>query len=198
MSPKEKILLHACCAPCSTYPIQILKEQFQITVFFYNPNIYPLSEQKHRREEMVSYGKLLGIPVISRPESSWEFDAAVAGLETLGERSDRCWECYRFRLEETAKECHRLGIKCFTTTLSISPFKDVKHLNSIGRQIAEASNLNYLEANFKKKNGFKISVEMSRTLGMYRQNYCGCRYSYEEMQERLKRRKKRLDKVNVS
>lgn len=183
---KEKLLLHSCCAPCATYPLNLVCEKFDVTLFFYNPNIYPLSEYKKREKEIIVYGEKNKLPVIIGDYDLWDFEAAIAGKELLGERTDRCWACYGLRLERTAKKCHECDIPNFTTTLSLSPHKNAKMIFHYGKINAEKFGVRFLEIDFKKKDGFKISVQLSREAGLYRQNYCGCYYSYLEMQQRTR------------
>ena len=179
-----KLLLHGCCAPCSSYVLEYLNRFFRITSFYYNPNISEAEEYDKRVKELQ---RLINeMPVINKVSmlegryDTLEFDEAVAGLEKLGERSSRCYACYELRLRETAAVASREGFDYFTTTLSISPYKDAKWINEIGERVGREYNVKYLYADFKKKNGYKRSIELSNEYGLYRQNYCGCKYSKAE------------------
>lgn len=183
---KKTLLLHSCCAPCSSYVLEYLKEYFAITVFYYNPNISEPKEYSKRSEEqkrlITAMNRNSGDeenPIYFmegkyQPES---FQKAVAGLENCLEGGERCERCFRMRLSETAKTAKVNGFDYFTTTLSISPLKDAALLNLIGRQLAEQMELTFLPADFKKKNGYQRSTELSREYELYRQDYCGCIYS---------------------
>lgn len=173
----KKFLLHACCSPCLTHPYQLMKDDFQLTVFFYNPNIHPESEYILRKEEMQKLAKKWGFKLVV---GEYDVDAwfeAVQGHESDKEGGERCEICYRFRLEKTAELAAKNGYDLFTTTLSISPLKKAQKINEIGKKIAQAMELQFYEADFKKKDGFKISSQLSREQGLYRQDYCGCQFS---------------------
>ena len=176
-----KLLLHACCAPCSSYCLEYLSEFFEITVFCYNPNIHPAEEYDHRVAEI---RRLISESEYKHPvtviEGSFEpsdFYSAVKGYEKEREGAERCFICYRLRLEETAKKAKELGFDYFTTTLSISPLKNAEKINEIGEALAEKYGIRHLPSDFKKKHGYKRSIELSREHNLYRQNYCGCVYS---------------------
>ena len=178
---KKTLLLHACCAPCSSYVLEYLSEYFDITVLFYNPNITESSEYEKRSLELL---RLIGeIPHINKIEfidNGYEpkvFTEAVKGLENEPEGGKRCFKCYRLRLEETAKLAAEKGFDYFTTTLSISPHKNAQVLNEIGGELSESYSVNYLYSDFKKRNGYKRSCELSQIYNLYRQDYCGCVYS---------------------
>lgn len=175
------LLLHACCAPCSSYCLEYLAKFFRITVFFYNPNIYPESEYTVRVKEIIRYinEKETENPVsfIEGNFDPKEFYSAVKGFESCPEGGERCFLCYRLRLTETAKKARELGFEYFTTTLTISPLKNAQKINEIGEEIAGEYGIKHLPSDFKKKNGYKRSIELSREFGLYRQNYCGCVYS---------------------
>lgn len=178
---KPKLMLHACCAPCSSYVLSYLNTFFDITVFYYNPNISPkeefefrFSEEKRLIKEMGLFENVRVIRGEYEPERFFEF---AKGLENMPEDSERCYRCYRLRLSETAKIAKEYGCDYFCTTLSISPHKNAQKLNEIGKEIADEYGVAYLYSDFKKKNGYKISCELSKTYNLYRQNYCGCVYS---------------------
>ena len=175
------LLLHSCCAPCSSYVLEYLANHFKITIFYYNPNISPKEEFDKRIDEQK---RLINeLPVKNKVEfmegiyDNQKYEKVVQGLEHEKEGGARCHICYRLRLEETAKLAKEKGFDYFTTTLSISPYKNAKVLNEIGEELAKNYNVNYLYADFKKKNGYKRSIELSRIYNLYRQDYCGCKYS---------------------
>jgi predicted adenine nucleotide alpha hydrolase (AANH) superfamily ATPase len=175
------LLLHSCCGPCSSYVLEYLSAYFDITVLYYNPNIWPAKEFDKRAEtqrqllsDMAFKNPVRLVVAEYRPE---EFDEAAAGLEAEPEGGKRCPKCFRLRLEEAAHYARTHGFDYFTTTLSVSPHKDAEALNQIGRELEAAYGVKYLYADFKKQNGYKRSVELSKEYGLYRQDYCGCRYS---------------------
>ncbi|MDO4294850.1 MAG: epoxyqueuosine reductase QueH [bacterium] len=175
------LLLHSCCAPCSSYVLEYLSQFMKITVFYYNPNIYPPTEYAMRTEEqqrlISSLPARYPISFLEgryRPE---EFYRAVQGLEKEAEGGERCKVCFRLRLAEAAKAAKELGCDYVTTTLSISPMKDAERLNAIGSEEAQKQGILYLYSDFKKKNGYRRSVELSKEYGLYRQDYCGCVFS---------------------
>ena len=178
---RPKLLLHACCAPCSSYVLQYLSEFFDITLYFYNPNITPKEENDFRAEELRRLCRempLASVPKIIVEEYEPErFYETVQGMEHLREGEARCAVCYRLRLEKTAQKAKELGFDYFTTTLTISPYKRAEWLNAIGGELADKYGVAYLFSDFKKKNGYKISCELSREYNLYRQDYCGCEFS---------------------
>ena len=177
---KPEILLHACCAPCSSYVLEYLSQYFNITVFYYNPNISPKEEYEFRLDELkrlikeTGYTNVFVTDAIYDPEN---YEETIKGLENEPEGGRRCEKCFRLRLEESAKNCAEKGIQYFTTTLTISPLKNADMLNSIGEEMAQKYGITWLPSDFKKKDGYKRSIELSREYGLYRQDYCGCRYS---------------------
>lgn len=185
-----KLLLHACCGPCSSYVLEYLSNYFEITILYYNPNIYPEDEYNRRLNELITFVSKITyknkVKVISDKYIQKEYYSAVKGLETLGEKSKRCYECYKLRMERTAKYAKENGYDYFTTTLSISPYKVSDWINEIGENLEKEYNIKYLYSDFKKKNGYKRSQELSREFGMYRQNYCGCSFSLKEREIILK------------
>lgn len=186
------LLLHSCCAPCSSYVIEYLSSHFSITVFYYNPNIYPDLEYEKRVEEQMRFIKEFPtkypVKFIAGAFEKERFYEAVKGLEHEKEGGERCFCCYRLRLCETAKLAKQMGMDYFTTTLSISPLKNAAKLNEIGEELAKEYGVAYLCSDFKKKNGYKRSVELSEEYGMYRQDYCGCIFSKQERMEAKERR----------
>ncbi len=173
-----KLLVHTCCAPCATYSIEKLQQDnHDVTVFFYNPNIQPLEEYKQRRDELIIFAKKMNYSLIIKDESSEHWMERVKGFENEPEGGLRCAECFKIRLEETAKYATDNGFEGFTTVLTISPHKNSKIINEIGKELEKKHKVIFLEENFKKNDGFKKSVELSRQHKMYRQTYCGCTYS---------------------
>lgn len=178
------LLLHGCCAPCSSYVLEYLNRYFSITSFFYNPNISEEAEYIKRVNELERLIKELPVEndvnLLKGRYDPQEFDRAVSGLENLGERSRRCYSCYELRMEETVKVAVKEGFDYFTTTLSISPHKNARWINEIGERLGKEYGVKYLYADFKKRNGYKRSIELSKEYGLYRQDYCGCKYSKAE------------------
>lgn len=176
---KPRLLLHACCAPCSSYVLEYLREHFDITLYFYNPNISPKEEYVFRQAELIRLVGEMGFPitVVSEKYSPKEFFEVSKGLEKEPEGGERCFKCYRLRLSKTAEYAKENGFEYFTTTLSISPYKNAEKLNEIGKELSEKVGVNYLYSDFKKKNGYKHSIELSKEYNLYRQDYCGCIFS---------------------
>jgi hypothetical protein len=178
------LLLHSCCAPCSSYCIACLAEYFKVTVFYYNPNIYP-SEEYHIRareqERFVSqFPTKNPVSFVEGAYDTERFYEMARGMEELPEGQERCFACYELRLREAAEYAAAHGFDFFTTTLSISPLKNAAKLNEIGAVLEAEYHVGYLYSDFKKKDGYKKSGELSREYGMYRQYYCGCVYSKRE------------------
>ena len=180
-SKTPKLLLHSCCAPCSSYVLEYLSKYFSITIFYYNPNIYPLDEFKKRVEEQKRLINELDVTnkvtFIEGIYDNDRYNILIKGHENEPEGGARCPICYKIRLEETAKLAKEKNFDYFTTTLSISPYKDSKKLNEIGKTLEKEYDVKYLYADFKKKNGYKRSIELSKIYNLYRQDYCGCIYS---------------------
>lgn len=183
------LLLHSCCAPCSSYCLEYLSQYFKITVFYYNPNIYPGEEYYKRVEEQKKFISLLPAQYpISFEEGVYDtarFYAMAKGLEDCPEGGERCFRCYELRLREAAELAKKRNMDYFTTTLSISPLKNAEKLNEIGDALAKEYDIRYLNSDFKKKNGYKRSVELSEQYGMYRQYYCGCVFSKKQRDEEI-------------
>ena len=183
---KEKLLLHACCAPCSSAVLERLANFFEITIFYYNPNISEEKEYLKRIEELKKLITLITSKYkISLLEGEYEpnkFFKMSKGLENEPERGKRCYKCYEMRLEETAKIAEKLNFKYFCTTLTLSPHKNSNWINEIGENLNSKYNSNYLYSDFKKKEGYKRSIELSRKYDLYRQDYCGCIYSKRDHQ----------------
>ena len=180
------LLLHACCAPCSSYCLEYLSQHFSITVLFYNPNISPAEEYQKRVDEIRRLiSELPAKNKISLIEGRYlpeEFYSSVKGLELEPEGGKRCPVCFELRLREAALTAKKLGFDYFTTTLSISPLKDAEKLNDIGKMLSDEYGVAYLYSDFKKKNGYKRSIELSREYNLYRQNFCGCVFSKRDSQ----------------
>lgn len=178
------LLLHSCCAPCSSYVLEYLSQFFRITVFYYNPNIYPDEEYYHRVREQQEFIKKFPaknpIDFIEGEFDKHRFYETVKGMENMREGGERCFACYELRLREAAECAKEQGMDYFCTTLSISPLKNAEKLNEIGQRLEAEYGVKYLPSDFKKKNGYKRSVEISREYGMYRQDYCGCVFSMRD------------------
>ena len=189
---KPKLLLHACCAPCSTHCLKILSNYFDITIFYSNDNISPEEEFYKRLDEIKrfinEYNK--DIKLIDNGYDESSFNEAIKGLENKGERSERCYNCYKLRLLKTAEFAKNNGFEYFSTTLSISPYKNSKWINEIGYEIEEKYDIKYLYSDFKKEDGYNDSKKMSKEYNLYRQDYCGCIYSKKERSESIDRIKK--------
>lgn len=175
------LLLHSCCAPCSSYVLEYLTNYFEITIFYYNPNIYPQEEYSRRVQEQKNLIRALKtkypIKFVEGNYDSSRFYDAVKGFEDEKEGGERCSRCFELRLNEAAMLAKEHNFDYFTTTLSISPHKNAQLLNEIGEMIAEKYGIKYLNSDFKKKNGYKRSIELSKEYGLYRQDYCGCVFS---------------------
>lgn len=178
------LFLHSCCAPCSSYVLEYLSEYFSITVFYYNPNIYPKVEYQRRVEEQKRLiGKLNSSHKVSFIEGNYDtelFYKMAKGLEEAAEGGERCFRCYALRLEEAAKQAAQRGFDYFTTTLSISPHKNAAKINEIGEMLSKKYGVAHLPSDFKKREGYKRSIELSKEYQLYRQDYCGCIFSQRE------------------
>lgn len=172
----KKLLLHSCCAPCSTTAIMRLIDEYDITIFYYNPNIEPLSEYEHRKSEQIRLIKELdrNIKFIDGDYDNDAYQEYITDYKELGEHSMRCYKCMEMRIDKTGKYASSNGFDCFTTTLSVSPYKNSTWINEILEKVSIKYNIPYVKSNFKKKNGYLESVEMSKKYNLYRQNYCGC------------------------
>lgn len=175
------ILLHSCCAPCSSHVIDVLSKHFNITILYYNPNIEPYEEYLKRKEEEIrfikEYNNTNRLDIIDCDYDNEKYHELVKGLEDCKEGGNRCFKCYRMRLEYTAIKAKELNYDYFGTTLTVSPYKNSQKLNEIGEELEKKYNIKYLYSDFKKNNGYKHSIEMSKEYNLYRQNYCGCIYS---------------------
>ncbi len=188
MTKKKNLLLHACCAPCSSAVIERIAQYFNITILYYNPNITDQEEYNKRLNEIKKFIKELNLDNVKVEAGRYdpkEFFTISSRLEQEKERGRRCYKCYELRLRETAKIAEEQGFDYFTTTLSISPYKNSNWLNEIGEQLDKEYTTTYLYADFKKRNGYKRSIELSKKYGLYRQDYCGCIYSKKERDSRM-------------
>ena len=188
------LLLHSCCGPCSTCCIERLSDYFKITVFYYNPNIYP-SEEYYKRKEVEldfirQYTSKYKIELLDCDYEPEKFTEIARGYEACKEGGERCYRCYNLRLDETAKVAKQNNFDYFTTTLSVSPHKNSKWINEIGERLSKEYEIKFLPSDFKKKDGYKRSIELCKKYCLYRQNYCGCVYS---LIERNKEEKKKYE-----
>lgn len=178
----KKIILHACCAPCASYPIKkLIEDDYEPVVFFYNPNIFPSLEYEIRRVELEKYCKKIGVQYFEGEYEIKRFYEAIDGFENEPEKGKRCSICFDLRLDKSAQFAISKGINCFTTTLSVSPHKNSIQIFEAGRKIAQKYGVEFLEYNFKKQDGFKISRAIARENNMYAQSYCGCEFSKDKI-----------------
>ena len=187
----KHLFLHSCCAPCSSYVLEYLRSFFRITVFYYNPNI---TEDAEYRKRVIEQKRLIGIfnemgdaypiQIVEGDYEPEQFFAMSRGYEQCPEGGERCFRCYELRLRETARLAKEAGADYFTTTLTISPLKNAEKINEIGQQLSKELEIPFLPSDFKKKDGYKRSIELSRLYGLYRQNYCGCVFSQVERENK--------------
>lgn len=177
--PKKSLLLHACCAPCASYPLEYLQPYFDITVYFYNPNIASDEEYAHRYAELERYikARFCGVQLINGSRDTEEFENITKGLENVPEGGARCAKCFKLRLRATAELAKKEDYDYFATTLTISPLKNPYLINGIGESLSAEYGVAYLASDFKKKDGFRRSTALCEEYGLYRQNFCGCEYS---------------------
>ena len=185
-----KVLLHSCCAPCSSYVIECLSKYCDLTILYYNPNISPIEEYEKRKAEQK---RLIGeIPKVHKLDmlvcdyDNDLYEEAIKGLENEPERGSRCSVCFRLRLEKTAMMAKENGFDYFGTTLTVSPYKNSNIINDIGLALEEQYKVRFLISDFKKRNGYKRSIELSREYNLYRQDYCGCKYSKRDVEQYIK------------
>ena len=193
------LLLHSCCAPCSSYCLEYLSRYFDITVFYYNPNIYPPEEYHMRAKEqerfIAEFPTKYPVTFVEGAYDTQRFYDMAKGMEEIPEGGERCFACYRLRLSEAASYAKAHGFDFFTTTLSISPLKNAQKLNEIGERLAGEYGVAYLVSDFKKRNGYKRSTELSKIYGLYRQDYCGCIYSKNQREREKKLREEEESSV---
>lgn len=177
---KKRMLLHACCGPCASGVIPQIINDYDITLYYNNPNMDTLAEYNKRLEAIISLVEQMNkeynsnIKLITEPYNHDEFSSKIKGLESEPEGGKRCDICFALRLDATAKYAKDFGYEIFASTLSVSPYKDYEKINSIGNALSQKYNIEYLESNFKKKNGYLLSIQNSKKYGLYRQHYCGC------------------------
>ncbi len=172
------LLLHSCCAPCSTACLERLHKVFSVRVFYYNPNISEREEYEKRKAEQIRFLRETGwAEIVDCDHDAQAFAWMSQGLENEPERGTRCYRCYALRLEKTAEKAKELGVEYFATTLTLSPLKNVEWLNQIGGELGGRYGLKYLYTDFKKKGGYLRSIELSKEYGLYRQDFCGCKFS---------------------
>ena len=181
MGSNKRVLLHSCYAPCSSHVISVLTNYADITILYYNPNISPREEYNKRKEEQIRLIKEIdkkhNVDIIDCDYDNDLYESLIKGYEDCPERGDRCTICFNLRLEKTAKLAHDAGYDYFCSTLSVSPYKNAKLINEIGEKLEKKYNAKWLHSDFKKQDGYKHSIELSHKYNLYRQDYCGCKYS---------------------
>jgi len=177
LETRPRLFLHACCAPCSSYVTEYLREFFDITLFYFNPNTHPRAEYEKRLDALKKLAEHYSLEILEGEYCTQRFFAEAKGMEDLPEGGIRCEMCIGMRLEETAKIANEKGFDYFCSTLSISPHKNAPYINMVGEELVEKYGVKFLPNDFKKRGGFLRSTELSRGLGLYRQDYCGCIYS---------------------
>ncbi len=181
LTEKKKLLLHSCCAPCSSHVISFLTKYFDITILYYNPNISPYDEYLKRKEEqkrlIKEIEKVNNLDIIDCDYDNDLYESSIKGYEDCPERGERCTICFNLRLGFTARMASELGYDYFCSTLSVSPYKNAKLINEIGDALGKEYNIKWLYSDFKKEDGYKHSIELSHKYNLYRQDYCGCKYS---------------------
>lgn len=188
ITPNKSILLHSCCAPCSSYVINFLAPYFNITILYYNPNIFPKNEYLKRKEEQIRLINSLKTPnkvdILDCDYDNEIYEKQIKGYENCPERGARCNICFKLRLEKTAELAKKNNYDYFCSTLTVSPYKNAKVINEIGNELAKKYQIKWLYSDFKKNDGYKKSIELSKKYNLYRQNYCGCIYSKKEQEEK--------------
>ena len=188
ITPNKSILLHSCCAPCSSYVITFLAPYFNITILYYNPNIFPKNEYLKRKEEQIRLINSLKTPnkvdILDCDYDNEIYEKQIKGYENCPERGARCNICFKLRLEKTAELAKKNNYDSFCSTLTVSPYKNAKLINEIGNELAKKYQIKWLYSDFKKNDGYKKSIELSKKYNLYRQNYCGCIYSKKEQEEK--------------
>ncbi len=187
-----RVLLHICCAPCSSATLERLQERFDVDLYFYNPNIEPYAEFEKRAREAERFVREFrpdgGVRVLTAEYDHGAIEEIARGREEMPERSERCYLCYELRMRKTAEYAKAHGYECFTTSLSISPYKSSRWINEIGERLERETGVRFLHSDFKKQNGYRRSIEMSREYGLYRQDWCGCVYSRRERERQKQAR----------
>lgn len=183
---KPRLLLHICCAPCSPYVVAKLKENYEVILYFFNPNIHPKEEYENRLQEVTAWAQRDGLEIIVGDYTPEKWFAATKGMENEPERGKRCEVCFDLRLAPAAEKAKELGIQIYGTVLSVSPHKDAAIINKVGERAGDSAGVSFLTSDWKKKEGFKTTVQMGRELGFYRQDYCGCVHSRKERREKVR------------
>jgi len=186
----KRMLLHICCAPCSTQVVEVLKSDHELTGYFYNPNIHPESEYLLREKEMKRYADEIGLDLVCAEYDPERWFELTRGMDDLSEGDKRCSVCYEMRLEKCVIYAKKHGYDIIATTLSISPHKNAEKINEVGSKVVNYNELQFYEADFKKKGGFEKSINISKQFGLYRQSYCGCIFSKKEAEKRSYPKKK--------
>ncbi len=189
----EKMLLHSCCGPCSTVCIERLKEKYDLTIFYYNPNIEPKEEYEKRKEEQKKVCNFFEIPFVDFDYDNKLWHEAVKGLETEPEGGARCEKCFFFRLLKTAKFAKENDFDVFSTTLTVSPYKNTTIVNRAGKEVSEKEGIQFLEESFKKKDGYLRSVALAKELDLYRQHYCGCMFAKIIQDKQMAEKQRKID-----
>ena len=188
MEGNGRLLLHCCCAPCSSATLERLQQEYGVDIYYYNPNIEPEEEFRKRAGEEIRFVREFrpdgGVGVIVAEYDHAAFEKIAKGREEMPERSERCYLCYEMRMRRTAEYAKAHGYSWFTTSLSISPYKSSRWINEIGERLAEEIGIGFLHSDFKKQNGYKRSIELSKEYGLYRQDWCGCVYSRQERERK--------------
>jgi epoxyqueuosine reductase len=177
----KKMLLHTCCAPCAIYVVQQLAKEYDLALHYYNPNIHPADEYQKRLNEIIKWATKNSIKLIEDDYNADEWFDNIKGFEQAPEGGERCWVCYELRMRKTAQYAQNNDYEVFSTTMSISPHKNADKLNEIGDSLSKEYNVEYLSANWKKNDGFKIACELSKQEDFYRQDYCGCEFSQKQI-----------------
>jgi predicted adenine nucleotide alpha hydrolase (AANH) superfamily ATPase len=185
---KPKLLLHICCAPCSTYVVETLKKDYDVSGYFYNPNIHPKEEYEKRELEMNRYARMINLELVCAEYDDDRWFQMAEGMEDQPEGGERCKICYKIRLENTARYAIHHGYDFIATTLSISPHKNADKINQVGAEVSDQPQLKWHAGDFKKQGGFEKSIQMSKQASLYRQSYCGCIFSLKEAEKNRKRK----------
>ena len=193
MEGKKRLLLHCCCAPCSSATLERLQAEYDVDIYYYNPNIQPEEEFRRRAGEeerfVAEFRPDGGVKVIVAEYEPERFEEIARGRESLPERGERCYLCYEMRMRRTAEYAREKGYDLFTTSLSISPYKNAGWINEIGARLAQETGVGFLHSDFKKQNGYARSIALSKEYGLYRQDYCGCRFSRAERDRKVAARR---------
>lgn len=184
----KKMLLHSCCGPCSTVVIERLKDMYDLTIFYFNPNVEPFEEYEKRKAEQQKVCEHFGVKFVDFDYDNIGWHKFVSGLENEREGGARCEKCFLFRLKTTGEYAKKNDFDIFATTLSVSPHKNTMTINNVGEQVSKEVELEFLPESFKKKDGYLRSINISKELSLYRQNYCGCLYAKEQMEKFLSKK----------